>query len=312
MGKLLSVIMPIYNETSIEKNTLRVMNVLNENSIDYEIILIDDGSTNGAWNEISALAEKNKCITAVALSRNFGKENALCAGLDMAIGDCAVCIDSDMQFPPEVIPKMYKLWQEGYEVVEGVKNQRQNEKFAYRFCTNLFYGTLKKFSRIDLKNASDFRLLDRLAIDAWKSMPEKQTFFRGMSSWVGFKRTQILFDVADREEGSTKWSLRSLVSLAINAVTSYTTFPLYISVFCGFIFLFFSLIMFIQTVYMKLSGHALEGFTTIILLQCLIGAISMFSMGMMGIYIKKIYEEVKCRPRYIIRRVLNKKTGDDK
>lgn len=309
--KVLSVVIPIYNEINIEPNIVRVMDVLKSSSINYEIILVDDGSKNSAWNEISDIVDKYDNVVGIAFSRNFGKESALCAGLDIASGDCAVCLDSDMQFPPEVIPDMYTLWQEGYEVVEGVKKQRQKEGIMYKICAGTFYTMLKKTSDIDLKNSSDFRLLDRAAIDAWKEMPEKQTFFRGMSSWVGFKRIQYEFEVADREEGESKWSFKSLVSLAIDAVTSYTAAPLYAATIFGLIFFVFAVIMGIQTLYMKIRGGALGGFTTVILLQLLIGAILLLGLGVIGIYIKKIYEEVKGRPRYIIKRVIGKERSND-
>lgn len=300
--KLLSVIMPVYNETKIERNFLRLRRVLDDAGIKHEIIIIDDGSSNGAWDEIQAIAQRYSGVTAILFSRNFGKESALAAGLDSAAGDCVLCIDADMQFPPEEIPAMYKLWEDGYEVVEGVKSKRQNEGALYRLCSNTFYSVLRSLSGIDLKNASDFRLLDRSAVEAWRSMPEKQTFFRGMSAWVGFRRTQHPFDVADRTEGKSKWSLKSLMRLAVDAVTSYTAAPLYISLLFGVIFFIFALVMGGQTLYMFMSGKAQSGFTTVILLTLFIGAVIMLCMGVIGIYIKKIYEEVKGRPRYIIRK----------
>lgn len=309
--KTLSVVIPIYNEVNLEPNIVRVINALTAANINYEIILVDDGSKNSAWNEISDIVDKYDNIHGIAFSRNFGKESALCAGLDYASGDCAVCLDSDMQFPPEVIPDMYKLWEEGYEVVEGIKKKRQNERLMYKLCAGTFYALLKRLADIDLKNASDFRLLDRAAIDAWKSMPEKQTFFRGMSSWVGFKRIQYEFDVADREIGESKWSLKALVGFAIDAVTSYTAAPLYAATICGIVFLLFAAVMAVQTLYMKICGGALGGFTTVILLQLITSAALLLGIGVTGIYIKKIYEEVKGRPRYIIRRIIGKEKTEN-
>lgn len=307
---MLSVIIPIYNETQIAIGIKRTIGVLEKAEIPYELILVDDGSKNNSWNEITDLTNEYDTITAIALSRNFGKESALCAGLDNARGACCVCIDSDMQHPPEVIPEMYRLWRdEGYEVVEGVKNARIKENPVYRLCANGFYKILKKMSDIDLQNASDFRLLDRAAIEAWKSMPEKETFFRGMSSWIGFRRTKVYFDVAEREIGTSKWSLKSLTRLAVNAITSYSSVPLYFASCFGVMFLAFFIIMIGQTLYMKLSGHAQSGFTTVIILQLIIGSITMINIGITGIYIKKIYEEVKGRPRYIIKRIVR---GDKK
>ena len=309
--KVLSVVIPIYNEIDIEPNIVRVINVLRSAGINYEIILVDDGSKNSAWNEISDIVDKHENVRGIAFSRNFGKESALCAGLDMAEGDCAICLDSDMQFPPEVIPDMFRLWEQGWEVVEGVKKQRQKEGLMYKACAGTFYALLKKFAGIDLKNASDFRLLDRAAIDAWKAMPERQTFFRGMSSWVGFKRIKYEFDVADREVGESKWSIKALVNFAIDAVTSFTAAPLYAVMVFGGIFFLFTVVMAIQTLYMKLRGYALGGFTTVIILQLLTSAVCLSGLGIVGVYIKKIYEEVKGRPRYIIRRIIGKETKDN-
>lgn len=310
---MLSVVMPIYNEIQIAVGVERTIDVLKKADIPYELILVDDGSTNNCWNEMTDLAKKYDTITAIALSRNFGKESALCAGLDAVKGDCCICIDSDMQHPPEIIPEMYRLWRdEGYEVVEGVKNARIKENPFYRFCAKSFYNILKKLSDIDLQNASDFRLLDKTALEAWRSMPEKETFFRGMSSWIGFRRTQVYFDVSEREIGTSKWSAKSLIKLAINAVTSYSSVPLYFATCFGMMFLFFFLVMFVQTLYMKLNGYAQSGFTTVIILQLIIGSVTMINIGIIGIYIKKIYEEAKNRPRYIIRRIVKgEKSNDD-
>lgn len=307
MEKMLSVIIPFYNETQISAGVERVISVLKNAGIPHELILVDDGSENGCWNEITDLTEKYEFITAIALSRNFGKESALCAGLDAARGDCCVCIDADMQHPPEVIPEMYRLWRdEGYEVIEGIKNERPAENPLYRFCADSFYKILKKLSGIDLKNASDFRFLDKSALEAWRAMPEKETFFRGMSSWIGFRRTKVFFDVPEREHGKSKWTANRLFSLAVSAITSYSSFPLYIATGFGLMFLIFFLIMFVQTLYMKINGGAQSGFTTVIILQLIIGSVTMINIGIIGIYIKKIYEEVKNRPRYIIRRIVKK------
>lgn len=305
MNDILSVIMPIYNEMEISVGVERTIHVMENAGIPYELILVDDGSTNDSWNQMTDLAKQYETITAIALSRNFGKEKALCAGLDEANGGCCLCIDSDMQHPPEMIPEMYRLWKtEDYEVVEGVKNARIKENPLYRLCAKSFYSFLKKLSGIDLQNASDFRLLDRKALEAWRSMPEKETFFRGMSSWIGFRRTQVYFDVSERTIGKSKWSVKNLIALAIDAITSYSSIPLYFASGFGLLFLLFFFIMLIQTIYMKANGHAQNGFTTVIILQLIIGTITMINIGIIGIYIKKIYEETKNRPRYIIRQIV--------
>jgi polyisoprenyl-phosphate glycosyltransferase len=288
---LISVVIPIYNEANtIKNNILRVSNILVENNISYEIILIDDGSKDNSWSEIERCVSEIPGVKAIKLSRNFGKENALCAGLDQVIGDCCICIDADMQHPPEMIPQMYNLWKKaGFEVVEGVKSSRGKEGLTYKISAGLFYQILKKTSGIDLRNASDFRLLDRKALEAWRQMPEKQTFFRGMSTWIGFSRTQIQFAVADRDVGESKWSLWSLIKFALGSITSYTAAPLYASAFIGFSLLVAFVFLLCQTVIMKFLGYAADGFTTVIALQLVIGGVLMMSVGVIGIYIEKIY-----------------------
>lgn len=309
---LLSVVMPVYNETNIEVGVKRVMSVLEGADIPYEIILVDDGSKNDSFNQISELALKYDTVVAIGLSRNFGKEHALCAGLDNVSGDCCICMDSDMQHPPEYIPEMYRLWkEEKYEVVEGIKKARIKESIVYRLCAKNFYRVLNKMSGIDLQNASDFRLLDREALEAWKSLPERVPFFRGMSSWIGFRRTQVYFEVEEREFGETKWTLKGLIRLAIDSITSYSSVPLYFSTMFGAILMIFFFALFVQTLFMKINGHAQDGFTTVIILQLVIGAITMINIGIIGIYIKKIYEETKGRPRYIIRKIIKKEKEND-
>ena len=308
MNKI-SIVIPCFNEEEAlpvyYEEMSRIMKQMQ--GVDFELLFVDDGSSDRTLGIMKSLHERDERCKYLSFSRNFGKESALCAGLDAATGDCAICLDSDMQFPPEVIPDMYKLWEEGYEVVEGVKKKRQKESLMYKLCAGTFYSFLKKSSNIDLRNSSDFRLLDRAAIDAWKEMPEKQTFFRGMSSWVGFKRYQYEFEVADRIEGESKWSFKRLIGLAVDAVTSYTAAPLYAASIFGIIFFVFAVVMGIQTLYMYVLGKAQSGFTTVILLLLFIGAVILLGLGVIGIYIKKIYEEVKGRPRYIISRVIGKK-----
>lgn len=303
MDAKLCVVMPVYNEANIAVGVERTIAVLDGAGIPYEFILVDDGSTNDAWNQITDLARTHENVVGIALSRNFGKERALCAGLDHVTGACCVCIDSDMQHPPELIPEMYRLWkEEGYEVVEGVKQARGRENPVYGFFAKLFYGLLRTLSGIDLKNASDFRLLDRSALEAWRSMPERETFFRGMSSWIGFRRVQVPFEVAPREFGSSKWSVRGLFRLAFDAITAYSSAPLYLAFCFGLLFLLFTVGMLGQTLYMKLMGYSQDGFTTVIVLQLIIGSVLLVNLGIVGIYIKNIYEEIKQRPRYIVRR----------
>jgi dolichol-phosphate mannosyltransferase len=200
-----------------------------------------------------------------------------------------------------MIPEMVKLWREsGFDVIEGVKSSRGKEKLVNKMGAGLFYNLLKRSSGIDLRMASDFKLLDKKVIEAWRRMGERNTFFRGMSAWVGYKRASLPFQVAERKTGNSKWSILRLIKLAINAITSFSSLPLQIVTFLGVLFLIGSFLLGIQTLFMKIANIAVSGFTTVILLQLIIGSALMISLGVIGTYIAKIYEEVKYRPRYLV------------
>ncbi len=308
----LSVVIPIYQEGShIRYSIGAIEQILKENRLIYEFVLVDDGSKDNSWSELKKLAAENDKVTIIRLSRNFGKESALCAGLEYADGDMILVMDADLQHPPALIPQMVKAWRdEDYDVIEGVKNNRGRENLIYKVCAKFFYYLLYKTSDIHLGKASDYKLMDRKVVEAWKEMPERAIFFRGMSAWLGFDRKQIGFDVAERVNGKTKWSLLRLIRLAANAITSYTSVPLHCITLLGIFMFIISIIMGVQTLFMKFSGRASSGFTTVILLQLLIGSAIMISLGMIGIYLTKIYKEVKGRPRYLISKCI--KGGEKK
>lgn len=298
----ITVIIPVYNEESqICENIEIIRKHLAETGMDYMILLVDDGSTDGTWFRLKIISEEIPGIKALRLSRNFGKEAALCAGLEAFEGDACIIMDADLQHPPSLIHEMVHLWKdEGYEVVEGVKALRGNESMINRVGANLFYNILSKLSGFNIKQASDFKLLDKKVVSALRSMNEKDTFFRGMSAWVGYSRVSIPFNVGMRREGVSKWSFFKLCSLAVKAITSFSSFPLQIVTFMGVLFLAGALVLGAQTLYMKLAGLAYSGFTTVILLLLIIGSCLMISLGIIGTYIARIYDEVKGRPRYII------------
>lgn len=299
---LISIIMPIYNEGGHIVNTIgTVERILEEHGIRHEFVLVDDGSKDDSWAKLSSMAKENAAVTAVRLSRNFGKEAALFAGLEHASGDAVLVMDADLQDPPELIPKFVELWKsEECDVVEGVKSSRGREGLLYKLCAKSFYQILLKATGIDLRNASDYKLLDRKVVEALLLMPEKITFFRGMSAWVGFERRQVPFEVQKRVMGTSKWSFRRLTRLAVYAITSYTSAPLQlITAFGGMMFLF-SIVLGIQTLVRYLTGNAMEGFTTVILLLLFIGSMLMISLGIIGLYLTKIYHELKGRPRYLV------------
>jgi len=298
---MLSVIIPAYNEQeNIEKTAQTIYGILKRENIPCEIIFVDDGSRDDTWKIIDRLTEENDSIRGLKFSRNFGKEGALFAGLKACTGDCAVFIDCDLQHPPELIPEMYELWKQGYEVVEAVKASRGKENLLYKMFAKGFYRLMKNSANVNLDRASDYKLLDRKAIDALNEMPERLTFFRALSSWVGFKTTQIEFNVAPRNAGTTKWNFKKLLKFALNNITSFTNLPLQIITGTGVVFFIFAVVLAIQTLVRYFGGTADNGFTTVILVTLITGSFIMLGLGVIGYYMAKIYEEIKFRPRYIV------------
>lgn len=311
--KLLSVILPAYNEEKmIEKARDTLGRILSEQDIPYEIVFVDDGSKDQTWSEIEKAAEKDNHVAGVHFSRNFGKESAMMAGLASAGGDCCVVMDCDLQHPPETVVEMYRLWEQGYEVVEGVKHSRGKESLAHRASAGMFYKIISKAVGIDMSRASDFKLLDRKAVDALLEMPERNAFFRALSAWIGYKTTSVEFDVREREEGVSKWSTKSLIRYAITNIVSFSSAPMQFVTGAGVFMFLLAIVLGIQTLVHYFTGNAVEGFTTVILLLLLIGSILMISLGIIGYYISKIYEEVKGRPRYLISRKIDSQVKEQR
>lgn len=276
--KLLSVVLPAYNEEKmIEKAGIVIGQILEEQKIPYEIVFVDDGSKDGTWSEIERTAQKDPHIAGVHFSRNFGKESAMLAGLANTKGDCCVVMDCDLQHPPETVVEMYRLWEQGYEVVEGVKHSRGKESLAHKASAGMFYKLISKAVGIDMSRASDFKLLDRKAVDALLDMPERNAFFRALSAWIGYKTTSVEFDVREREEGESKWSTKSLIRYAITNIVSFSSAPMQFVTGAGVFVFFLAVILGIQTLIHYFTGNAVEGFTTVILLLLLIGSILMIS-----------------------------------
>ena len=308
MDKMLSVVLPAYNEEKMVKKTSQVVgDLLEKEQIPYELVFVNDGSKDHTWEKILELKEERAHIKGVCFSRNFGKEGAVFAEITQADGDCIAVMDCDLQHPPETLIKMYRLWEDGYQVIEGVKASRGRESFIHKMFAKTFYSIISDATGIDMSRASDFKLMDRQAAEEFLKLPERNVFFRALSSWVGFKTTYVEFDVQEREAGESKWSFKSLVRYAVNNITSFSAAPMQIVTFFGVVFFVFAVLLGIQSLYMYFSGHAVAGFTTVILLLLLVGSILMFSLGVIGYYIAKIYDEVKMRPRYIISEVIKSK-----
>ena len=304
----MSIVLPAYNEEQmIEKAAGVITELMKKEKISYELVFVNDGSKDQTWEKIVEVAECDPNVKGVCFSRNFGKEGAVFAGIANASGDCIAVMDCDLQHPPETLVTMYRLWEQGYQVIEGVKASRGKEGFIHKFFAKTFYKIISNATGVDMSRASDFKLLDRTAVDEFLKLPERNVFFRALSSWVGFKTTYVEFHVQEREAGESKWSMKSLFRYAINNITSFSAVPMQVVTFCGVIFFLFAVVLAVQSLYLYFSGKAVAGFTTVILLLLIIGSILMFSLGVIGYYLSKIYEEVKMRPRYIISEITKQK-----
>jgi len=299
---LYSIIIPLYCEGKHLKILLeKIQNQLDLLGEAFELILVDDGSTDNTWMVIAEESKKYPTLRAVQFSRNFGKESAICAGMEMARGDVVIVMDGDMQHPPEVIPEMVRIWREsGADIVEAIKIKRGKEPVINKIGASMFYAIMNKVSGYDLRGASDFKLLNRKVINEWLKMGEHNLFFRGMVAWLGFKYVQIPFEVKERASGETKWSILRRVKLATIALSGFSTVPLHFITIIGALFMVFAIILGGHTLFQKVSGRAVSGFTTVIILLLMIGSLLMISLGIIGEYISRIFEEVKGRPRYIV------------
>jgi dolichol-phosphate mannosyltransferase len=275
------------------------------------VIVVDDGSTDTTWQALEKLTEQMPELKALRFTRNFGKEAAICAGLAYSSGQACIVIDSDLQHPPEVIPEMVRLWrQDHWDIVEGIKKTRGSEPLINRIGARFFYRTLSGLSGYNLYGSSDFKLLDRKVIDAWLDMRERNTFFRGMISWLGYRRKQVTFSVPRRRLTQSRWSFLGLFRLAVIAITAFSSLPLQAVTILGGLFLLCAMLFSGYALVMYFIGLAFPGFTTVIVLELLIGGVLMISLGIIGTYIAQIYQEVKYRPRYVVTETLLSGSGN--
>lgn len=302
----LSVVVPVYNEGDEVGACLdEIRTSLRQLEMSHELIVVDDGSNDGTWTALERFAAEHSdaAITLVQLSRNFGKEAAICSGLDVCRGEAVIVMDADLQHPPSLIPRMVELWQsEDVDIVEAVKSRRAPEPLIDRFGSWLFYRLLATLTGVRLAGASDFKLLSRRVLDSWRAFGESETFFRGLVAWLGFKRTQLTFDVPERRGGGSRWSTFKRVRLAVLAITSFSSLPLQLITVAGCLLFLISTVFTLQALHQKWQGIAVEGFTTVIILTCFIGSTIMVSLGIIGLYIARIYNEIKRRPRYVVAR----------
>ena len=302
---MISVILPSYNEEKmIQTAADTVAGILKSENIAYELVFVDDGSKDKTWENIVLANKKDPCVTGVHFSRNFGKEAAMFAGLEKARGDCCVVIDCDLQHPPEKIVEMYRLWEQGYEVVEGIKEDRGEESAFHKFAANSFYSLISGATGMDMASSSDFKLLDRKVVDTLNSLPERNVFFRALSFWVGYRKATVYYSVQERTAGESKWSTKALVKYALTNITSFSSAPLHIITVLGFVMMAISVVFGVIALVQKLNGAAVAGFTTVIILLLFASSAIMISLGIIGYYVARIYDEIKGRPRYIISQMI--------
>lgn len=299
----LSLIIPAYREAAGLKMAFELIHQHTESLARWEYILVDDGSTDDTWAVIEGLAGVYDNVIGISLSRNFGKEGAIAAGLAAAKGDAVIVMDADLQHPPQLIAQMVELWRGGAEVVNTQKRSRGKESSLKRWLVHRYFGFFSWLVGMEIGNAADFKLLDRSVVDCMKQLPERARFFRGLVAWVGFRQETIEFDVADREFGTGKWSFVKLARLAIDSIMVFSTLPMQLMTIVGSLFGLMAIGLSIRTLWLLWIGQALPGFATVILLLIVIGSILMIGLGIIGMYLAKIYEEVKSRPGFIVRQV---------
>ncbi len=299
---ILSVVSPAFCESAgIRAFVEKIVEVLQPLGLSYEIVLIDDGSSDDTWEHMRREAEHRPNLRCLRLSRNFGKEAALVAGIEAARGRAVITLDCDLQHPPEMIPEMVRLWRSGQaDIIEARKDHRQKESAFARLCAGAFYSLFERVTSLNLRNAGDFKLMDRRAVDAWRQLPERRVFFRGMSGWVGFRRAELLFTPAERLSGSSKWSFFAKLILALDSLSAYTAKPLSLIWLLGLLFAVFAVLVGGEALWTKFTGQALTGFTTVILLILITGASILAGICLLSLYVRQIFHEVKGRPRYLV------------
>lgn len=298
----ISIIVPCYNEEqTIDNFYLAITSLWAERAEQLELLFIDDGSTDTTLEKLRALSSTDSRVRYTAFSRNFGKESAIFCGLKQSTGDAVIVMDADLQHPVSSIPAMLEKHSEGYDIVEGIKSSRGDESATHGLMARIFYKLMSNMIGFDMSNSSDYKLLDRQVVDVLNSMSESKVFFRALSFWVGFKSTSVEYEVAKRSAGTTKWSTKSLVKYALSNLTSYTFVPLHMISILGAIILILGIVLGIDAVITYFMGKSTSGYPSLVVLIVLATGAIMCSLGVIAVYIAKIFDEVKDRPRYIVK-----------
>ncbi len=298
-----SIVVPIWNEEAVIPALYdRVVDVMERTGEPWELICVNDGSQDRSLSMLLALRDEDARVKVLDFSRNFGHQLAITAGADFADGDAVIVMDADLQDPPEVVARMIEQWRAGYEVVYAVRTKREGETWFKLFTASLFYRVLQSITDVNIPlDAGDFRLMDRRVVLAMRHLRERHRFMRGLSSWVGFKQIGIEYERAERFAGETKYPLRKMMRLALNAITSFSYVPLHLATYLGFAFALLSLIGIVLTVILRLSGNfSFQGQATTLVSVLFLGGIQLIFLGIIGEYLGRIYDEVKGRPLYIV------------
>src|ERR1700736_3526739 len=310
MLALLSVVAPVYNEeATIGEFYARVCNALE--GLDFELVLVDDGSADGSPRELERLAAIDRRVRVVYLSRNFGHQTALTAGLDHARGDAVVMLDADLQDPPELIPRMLDHWRAGCDVVYAVREERDGESRFKLATAHWFYKLFDKLAQVELQhNSGDFRLLDRRALDALLAMRERNRFLRGMTVWVGYTQAAVPYRRDPRFAGETKYTISKMLRFSLDAISSFSHRPLQLATMFGFLISTLAFIAIPVVVVLRILGSYLPGFSSLTIAVLLLGGIQLIAIGIIGEYVGRIYDEVKGRPLYLVRSRVNIPASD--
>ncbi len=298
-----SIVIPVFNEEAVilesHKRLKTIMDTCNES---YEMIFVDDGSSDNTLELIKEICKQDSCSRMVSFSRNFGHQTAITAGMEFATGDVVIIIDADLQDPPEVILDMIAKWKEGYQVVYGKRLQRKGETFFKKMTAKIFYRILNLLTDVEIPvDVGDFRLIDQKVCEALKSLPERNRYVRGLVSWVGFRQTSVTYNREERFAGETKYPLRQMFRFATDGITSFSHKPLKISIFFGSILSMFSFIYMIVVIYQKLFTNAvISGWASTMAVILFFNGVTLIMLGIIGVYIGRIYDEAKARPLYIV------------